>query len=150
MTSKKVEVEFGYYPSALSIDIGYIQVQTLPGIKEKVHAVTASDGVDAEWLYPPAQMVHQIGGGIQQKPYASRIFGLPKTHVIRHAKIDGDDHLAFLVWVLSFFLGIRLTTTEMGYLDATPIKPGRLVDFAISHSNLPEPGPLVPNQGVLP
>jgi hypothetical protein len=38
--------------------------------------------------------------------------------------------------VLSFFLGMRLTTTEAGFLDATPIKPGKLVDFIISQKNL--------------
>ena len=30
-----------------------------------------------------------------------------------------------------FFLGMRLTTTEAGFLDATPVKPGKLVDFVL-------------------
>jgi hypothetical protein len=32
---------------------------------------------------------------------------------------------------LSFFTGMRLTSTEAGFLDATPIKPGKLVDFVL-------------------
>jgi hypothetical protein len=32
---------------------------------------------------------------------------------------------------LSFFTGMRLTATEAGFVDATPIKPGELVDFVM-------------------
>src|SRR5450759_3338989 len=46
-----------------------------------------------------------------------------------HEHADGDEHLQFLVWCLSFFIGMRLTTTEAGFLDATPIQPGELTDF---------------------
>ena len=31
---------------------------------------------------------------------------------------------------------MRLTTTEAGFLDATPIQPGKLVDFILSRSTL--------------
>ena len=37
-----------------------------------------------------------------------------------------------MVWCLSFFIGMRLTTTESGFLDATPIQPRKLVDFSLS------------------
>ena len=138
MSRNLAEAEFGYYPSALPISIGDIEVQTLPGLEQIAAAVARSDGVDADWIYAPAQRVRLLGGGIEQKPYASRVFGLPKTHVVRHFNANGGDHLAFLIWALSFFVGMRLTTTEAGYLDATPITPGKLVDFVVSFSDLPK------------
>ena len=66
----------------------------------------------------------------------SRIFGLPKTHVLTHENADSLDHLEFLVWCFSFFVGMRLTTTDAGFLDATPIKPGTLTDFRLSNQGL--------------
>ena len=70
--------------------------------------------------------------GEAERPYPNRIFGLPKTHTLAHAAADGPGHLDFLVWALSFFVGMRLTTTEMGFLDATPLKPRKLIDFVPS------------------
>lgn len=63
------------------------------------------------------------------QPYPSRVFGLPHTHRLTHARADGPDHLEFLLWCLSFFAGMRLTSTEAGYVDATPVRAGKLVDF---------------------
>ena len=65
-----------------------------------------------------------------------RVFGLPQTHTIEHAGAEGDEHLDFLVWALSFLVGMRLTTTEAGFLDATPAKPGSLVDFVLRGQSL--------------
>jgi hypothetical protein len=62
---------------------------------------------------------------------------LPKTHKIEHALGEGYEHLDFLVWALSFFVGMRLTTTEAGFLDATPIKPRKLIDFVLSPCQYP-------------
>jgi hypothetical protein len=39
------------------------------------------------------------------------------------------EHIQFLVWCFGFFVGMRLTTTEAGFLDATPIEEGKLSDF---------------------
>ena len=49
----------------------------------------------------------------------SRVFGLPKRHVIEHAAADSDDHLTFHLWAFSFFTGMRLIATEAGFVDAT-------------------------------
>jgi hypothetical protein len=70
-------------------------------------------------------------GQIRERPFSSRIFGLPKTHLIEHTAPDNEDHLVFHVWALSFLTGTRLTTTEAGFVDATPLKPGVLVDFVL-------------------
>ena len=77
------------------------------------------------------QTQHFPSGRITDRTYAARIFGLPKTHSITHAAPDSVDHVEFHVWGLSFFTGMRLTTTEAGFVDATPIKPGKLVDFVL-------------------
>ena len=64
------------------------------------------------------------------------MFGLPKTHLIEHAAATSEDHLDFHLWALSFFVGMRLTATEAGFLDATPLKPRSLVDFVLLGSSL--------------
>ena len=46
------------------------------------------------------------------------------------------DHLTFLIWALSFFTGMRLTATEAGFVDATPVAPGKLVDFVPGQAGL--------------
>jgi hypothetical protein len=64
------------------------------------------------------------------------MFSLPKTHIIEHAAADSDDQLTFHLWALSFFTGMRLTATEAGFVDATPLKPGQLVDFVLLGNSL--------------
>lgn len=59
------------------------------------------------------------------------LFRMPATHSIEHAAATGEDHLDFHVWSLSFFLGMRLSTTDAGFLDAASVKPGKLVDFVL-------------------
>jgi hypothetical protein len=56
-------------------------------------------------------------------------FGLPKTHALDHASPEGDDHLRFLIQCFGFFVGMRMSDTEAGFLDATPIKPGKASDM---------------------
>ena len=122
-------VEFGWCPDPLDFAIGDITVATLADLDTKVAGVSEGSGVDSDWIYAP---LYVMGRGVHQRPYASRIFGLPKTHCLSHAAADGPEHIEFLVWALSFFMGMRLTTTEAGFLDATPIKSHALIDFVLS------------------
>ena len=126
----KTSKAFGFYPEPLRIDAGPIRIDPLPQLDEVVREVLAGDQVEDGWIYAPLQGVRDLmTGQIRQRPYNARVFGLPQTHTIEHAGADGDEHLDFLVWALSFFVGMRLTTTEAGFLDATPLKPRHLVDF---------------------
>ena len=123
--------EFGFYPKPLHIKEGAITISTLPDLDSKVSEVS-SDGVEKDWAYaPPHYQRDFMSGGVRKLPYPSRVFGLPKTHVIEHKKATSETHIDFHVWVLSFFLGMRLTTTKAGFLDVTPLKPGVLVDFVL-------------------
>ncbi|MBX9898022.1 MAG: hypothetical protein K2Y17_09025 [Qipengyuania sp.] len=131
------ELSFGYYSGGLDVTAGNLTIRPLQKLDKAVSAVTDDEGVDGDWIYAPPQEVSNFGGGITQRPYPSRVFGLPKTHTIRHASPDGEDHLIFHLWALSFFTGTRLTSTEAGFLDATPIKPGKLVDFVLLGRGLP-------------
>lgn len=70
------------------------------------------------------------------RPFSSRVFSLPKSHTISHLTTDRDDLLEFIVWCLGFFLGVRLTTTEAGFVDATPIRDHALTDFILSRSSI--------------
>ncbi len=100
---------------------GPISIETLPDLSEKISSIESDERVYNGWLH--------IGCG-------SRVFGLPKTHYLCHEGCDDSAKIGFLVWGLSFFTGMRLTTTEAGFLDATPIKMHSLVDFHTTDSTL--------------
>lgn len=134
MATSRRTVSFGYYPRSLSVRAGSIAIETRPDLGEVAAAFSAEagDAIERDWVYAPVQTVRTVGAKVGRDAYVSRIFGLAKTHTLTHEASEDEDHLVFLVWALSLFLGIRLTTTEMGFIDATPIKPGELVDFHLS------------------
>jgi len=129
--------EFGFYPHALEIKTGPITVTTLPGLERSAGNLRASDSVEGDWFYAPPQRRRDfMSGEVHTLPYSSRVFVLPKTHVIEHRTAISMENIDFHLWVLSFFVGMRLTATEAGFLDATPVKPGRLFDFVLHGSDL--------------
>lgn len=129
--------EFGYYPIACNIDTERFSIQTLPNFQESIDRVKNDPAVYKDWIYPGAAQKHNfISGEIHSLPYKTRIFGLPKTHVLTLYKCQNKEDLDFVVWCLSFFTGMRLTTTEAGFIDATPIKPGKLIDFVLNNCTL--------------
>ena len=124
------EREFGFYPHALEIDIGAARVRCLSGWEDGVQAVSSDVSMVDGWIYAPQQRTKDVlTGEVREQPFPSRVFGLPKTHVVEYEEGTSQGHLDFLVRSLSFFVGMRLTTTDAGFLDATPVKPGKLVDF---------------------
>ena len=121
----------------MRIDAGPIRVRTLLNHGETVRSVLAGEGVEYGWRYAPPQLIRNFPRKeIRSLPYSSRIFQLPKTHSIEHTNSKCAEQLEFLVWSLSFFHGIRLTTTDAGFLDATPVKKGKLVDFVLTNTPL--------------
>lgn len=124
----KAARDFGWYPEPLTFSVGDISIEPFPDLDQIVEAVRGRSEVHASWIYAPR--IVGSGGRISPLPYPSRIFGLPNSHRIGHAKPDGGEHLDFLVWALGFFVGMRLTTTDAGFLDATPLRPGSLCDFS--------------------
>ncbi|WP_457977762.1 hypothetical protein L0Y47_19275 [Ectopseudomonas composti] len=127
-----IAMEFGYYPKPCDIATGRFSVQTLPDHESSVATVTGDPNVLKDWIYPGAQQQRDfMSGNVRSMSYNARVFGLPKTHVLTLHGGRSREELDFVVWCLSFFLGMRLTTTEAGFLDATPIKSGVLVDFAM-------------------
>lgn len=128
---------FGFCPEHLRIDAGPIRVRPLPEFQTVVDDSPTWEDVESGWIYAPPQGVQDVlTGKVRELPYSARVFGLPKTHVITHERATGDDHLVFLVWALSFFLGTRLTTEDAGFLDATPARRGMLVDFVLVGQSL--------------
>lgn len=131
------QLQFGYYPDSLDLASGPVKIASLPDREATKLQVQSNEGIEGDWIYAPPQLARGLGGRTIQRPYPSRVFGLPKTHVFEHASSEGYDHLAFHLWCLSFFTGIRLTSTEAGFVDSTPIKPGKLVDFVLLGQGLP-------------
>lgn len=129
--------EFGFCPKPIRIDAGPVKVRPLRNHSAIVKQVLESDHIHDGWIYAPRQPVRGSGSGREfERPYSARIFDLPKTHMIEHANAVCDKHIDYLIWALSFFLGARLTTVRNGYLDSTPVKLGKLVDFVLHGKSL--------------
>ena len=131
-------IDFGYYPDDLSINTGQVRVSSLPSREAATVDVSAlSQRIHNDWIYPPQMGVETpTTGEFRANPFPTRIFSLPRTHQITHTNLDSDDQLEFHIWSLSFFTGMRLTSTEAGFLDATPIKPNKLNDFVLLGDSL--------------
>lgn len=131
-SSGGVSAQFGYYPRPCDIETDRFSIRTNPDLGEIEADLTLSPDVHGDWIYPGAQeSLELVSRNVRSLPYNTRVFGLPKTHVLTLHQSTNPQDLDFVVWCASFFLGMRLTTIEAGFLDATPIKPGKLVDFIL-------------------
>jgi hypothetical protein len=119
-------IEFGFYPNRLEFTSGEVSVRTIDGHEERKALLLKDKHCRGGWCYCPS------------KQFSSRIFGLPKPQTITHRKSTSRERMKFIVWVLSFFCGMRFSTSELGFLDATPIKSSKLVDFVLSNSSFPK------------
>lgn len=109
-----MSLNFGYYPRAYDKRIGKVELETLPSLPAAVAEVVANERRDGRWIFAPGRQ---------------RVFALPKTHLISYSESTTDEHLQFLVWCFGFFVGMRLTTTQAGFLDATPIDEHAMIDI---------------------
>lgn len=114
--TNRISAEFGYYPKIVNVDTERFSVKTLDSFEHSVAQVESSPNVYKYWFY---------AGKIPPE----RVFNLPKTHELTLKNNENNDDLDFVVWCLSFFKGMRLTTKENGFIDATPIQSAKLVDF---------------------
>ena len=95
----KTRKAFGFYPEPLRIDAGPIRIEPVPKLDEVAGRVLSGDDVENDWIYAPPQGVRDLmSGQVRERPYSTRVFGLPQTHTIEHAGAEGDEHLNFLVW----------------------------------------------------
>lgn len=128
-------VEFGFYPKYLNLKTDYFSLDTLPELDSTIKYLNVHPNVENGWFYAELQKTYDLRGNVITKPYSGRVFSMPKTHKLVLNGPFSEDDVCFVVWCLSFFTGMRLTSTEAGFLDATPIKPVSLVDFCLSGSN---------------
>jgi len=126
-----MKLDFGYWPDRIDIVQGDLLISTLSNFDESVSDVETDENIRADWIYPGNQRAQLLGAGQSIQPYCARVFGLPKTHSIEHKSSDNAQQLEFHIWALSYFKGMRFTATEAGFLDSTPIKRGKLVDFLL-------------------
>lgn len=71
-------------------------------------------------------------------PRRERVFALPNTHRLDVHGANGEDRVAFLAQCFGFLVGMRMSTTEAGFLDTTAIRPGMLNDFILGGNALAE------------
>ena len=132
----ELTVAFGYYPKQLNLSVGSILICPRPELAAVVAAVESSERVEGDWIYAPTPSLIKPDGTAVLYPYPDRVFDLPQTHAFVHSSADSDAHIAFHLWCLSFFSGMRLTSTDAGFVDCTPIKPSKLFDFLLMGSGL--------------
>ncbi len=125
-----MKLDFGFYPDPLNITQGDISISTLPNLTQTKDEITKDPNVRKGWIYPGNALTSNWGTN-NQEPYAARLFSLRKTHTITHTAAVNESQIKFHIWVLSFFTGMRLASEENAFLDSTPIKPGKLVDFCV-------------------
>lgn len=116
--------EFGFYPVRYDVTLPTFEIATLDDFDEQVKLVMNEPTVERDWIYAPPR--EQLSLGIPSTrtlPYASRVFGLPRTHRLTHPS-DDPKRSSFLIWVFGFFAGMRLSESEAGHLDAAPLRPG--------------------------
>lgn len=134
--NNKLSKKLGFLPENLNITNEYFSIQTLDNLEEKISLISTDSNVHKDWIYAPEeQVMNFMTDKIHILPYKSRIFELPKTHNLTVFHLN-EAQLEFLVWCLSFFVGMRLTTKEAGFLDATPIKERKIFDFMLPSSKL--------------
>jgi hypothetical protein len=122
--------DFGFWPVAAGFAVSGVTVVPLSNIDEEIAAVSKSQGVHQGWIYPPSVRQRDfMSGASKELPFPNRVFGLPKTHRIEVSADTPTGLGRFVVWCLGFCVGMRLTETEAGYLDTTPIVAGKLCDF---------------------
>ncbi len=82
-------IQFGYYPRPIDFQAGDIRVATLPDLEQTVNDVSASNGVEKDWIYAPAAGSRDfMTGKVSEHPYSARVFGLPQTHLLEHPNAD--------------------------------------------------------------
>lgn len=95
--------EFGFCAVPLDIKAGPVTISPLPDLETSGESVRATDYVENNWIYTPPQPAPDLmGDNARERPYASRVFGLPKTHVIEQSAVTSEGDLDFHVWALSF------------------------------------------------
>ncbi|MCF1957971.1 hypothetical protein L1K40_25690 [Escherichia coli] len=123
-----IECQFGYYPKPINIEFDGLSISTLPNLNEIVKRISNHPQTYKDWCYANPACRHEfVSDKTKNLPYPKRVFSLPKTHSIK-SNLSQSEY-DFFIWSLSFFTGMRLTSTEAGFLDSTIIKPDVLFDF---------------------
>ena len=115
-------IDFGYLPKEVTISNSLLSIVPKTDFQARLiqPEFLSNSIVEKDWIFlSRVKTVH-----------SHRNFGLNKTHDFYFDSKTLDVGTAnFLIWCLGFFYGIRLTSLDKGFVDATPIKIGKLVDF---------------------
>ena len=124
--------EFGFYPNPIEIETNRFSITTKPELGEIVQSLANHEHTVQGWIYSGPHINYDLIKGKQAMPYPARLFGLPQTPILALSGDQVKDRVDFLLWCISFLLGMRLTSMPMAYIDATPLRPRVLNDFAMT------------------
>jgi hypothetical protein len=124
--------EFGFYPNPLEMETHRFSITTKPGLSETVQTLADHEHTVQGWIYSGPAINYDLIKGKKAMPYPARLFGLPQTHTLTLYGEQDESRIDFVLWCLSFLLGMRLTSMPMAYIDATPLRPGTLNDFVMT------------------
>jgi hypothetical protein len=132
-----VILDFGYYPFETEIRATDVTISPLLEFEQATSNDALAELFEGGWCYaPPRGTWNPFNGERRLLPYRARVFGLPKTHRMHHARSDDVEHLRFVMHCLGFFEGMRFDDSGAGFLDATPVERGKLNDFALIGNDL--------------
>lgn len=103
-----------------------------------IQAVKREDREVDGWFYPPlvrdGKNLNTLGVSIH-----ARAFKLPATHTLQITATSSDPWLAnFTIQMFGFLKGLRLLPAEWFHFYRAAIKPGKLVDFVCSPTEIEE------------
>ena len=124
-----LEKEFGFLPYKISIKTEFCSISVLPDYDDRIEKVKKSNPIHFGSVYPKLPDKKFFSSG-------DRFFHLPPTHLFTLKDADGDLHIDFLLSLLSFFIGIRLVTSNSGNLDCNFIEKYRATDFFLYDNQL--------------
>ena len=124
---------FGFLKRRHEADVFGCEIRPLKRFDETVARVLAEETAAERWYYPRPVL-----------PYTEKVslpaarFELPPTYLLITAGRPSDEQYgAFLILVLGFLLGLRLTIRGTGHLHRNPHEPGTLVSFSPLKHEIP-------------
>jgi len=116
---------FGWIEKPWSYKTPEFEVFPADDFARAVAEVTERGIASSDWIYPPI-----VERADQHIAGPDVMFMLRSTHYLKiHPNLDRPNMADFLVMVLGFFLGLKLSPAGMGHLHRTPRRTGYLVNF---------------------
>ncbi|MBI3707616.1 MAG: hypothetical protein HY246_08060 [Proteobacteria bacterium] len=123
---------FGWLREPLQLHDAVFAIKPQPSFEDRKREVEAAFPLGSAWIVPPNGY-----GTFDGVEVPSERYELSKTHTLAtNGRSYDKAYGQFIILVLGFVLGLRLTIEGDGHLYATPWKQGSLVSFVPKGSEI--------------